>query len=105
LWGGRVALCTQLADQVHGPLSPEELCYTRQVTAAWALFFCVVALVSLCLFAFAPLAIWSIFANFCVLPLIVLMFIGEFLVRRRLLPQVARRGILAAVRVYFAKSA
>jgi uncharacterized membrane protein len=104
LWGGRVALCTQLADKVHGPLSAAELRYTRQVTAAWALFFCLVALVSFYLFAFAPLRIWSIFANFCVPPLIALMFIGEFMVRRRLLPQVARRGILAAVRVYFAKS-
>jgi uncharacterized membrane protein len=102
---GRVSLCTQLADKVHGPLSLEEVRYTRSVTAAWALFFLVIAAVSATLFAVAPLRIWSLFANFCVVPLIGLMFIAEFSVRRRVLPQVARRGILAAVRVYFARSA
>jgi len=55
-------------------------------------------------FMFAPLRIWSLFANFCVLPLIGLMFIAEYAVRRRALPQLPRRGILAAVRVYFAGS-
>ena len=52
---------------------------------------------------FTPLRIWSLFANFCVLPVIGLMFVAEYAVRRRVLPQVPRRGILAAVRVYFAK--
>ena len=32
------------------------------------------------------------------------MFVAEYAVRRRVLPQVQRRGILAAVRVYFASS-
>jgi uncharacterized membrane protein len=105
LLGRRVALCTQLADRVHGPLSPEEVRYTRTVTAAWAVFFLVIATVSVTLFAVAPLRVWSLFANFCVLPLIGLMFVAEFVVRRRVLPHVAQRGILAAVRVYFARSA
>ena len=39
LRGRRVALCTLLADKVHGPLSPQEVLYTRRVTAAWSLFF------------------------------------------------------------------
>jgi uncharacterized membrane protein len=101
----RVALCTQLADQVHGPLTPQEVRYTRRVTAAWALFFLLITAATVGLFLFAPLRIWSLFANFCVLPLIGLMFVGEYAVRRRILPQVPRRGILAAIRVYFAGSA
>jgi len=104
LLGRRVALCTQLADKVHGPLTPQEVRYTRRVTAAWALFFILVTGATFGLFLFAPLHIWSLFANFCVLPLIGLMFVGEYAVRRRALPQVPRRGILAAVRVYFANS-
>jgi uncharacterized membrane protein len=56
------------------------------------------------LYAFATLRLWSLFANFCVLPLIGLMFAVEYAIRRRVLPQVPRRGILAAVRVYFASS-
>jgi uncharacterized membrane protein len=103
LLGSREALCTQLADKVHGPLTPQEVRYTRRVTAAWALFFILIAAATFGLFVFAPLRIWSLFANFCVLPLIGLMFVAEYAVRRRALPQVPRRGILAAVRVYFAK--
>src|SRR5882757_3882106 len=39
-----VALCTQLADKLHGPLSSREVLYTRRVTAAWAaLFFAIAA--------------------------------------------------------------
>src|SRR6266478_4845022 len=104
LLGRRVALCTQLADKVHGPLTPQEVLYTRRVTAAWALFFMLISAATVILFVFAPLRIWSLFANFCVLPLIGLMFVAEYAVRRRALPQVPRRGILAAVRVYFANS-
>jgi uncharacterized membrane protein len=104
LWGDRVALCTQLADKIHGPLTPQEVRYTRRVTAAWALFFVVIVMITLGLFWFAPLRIWSLFANFCVLPLIGLMFVAEYAVRKHALPQVRRRGILAAVRVYFASS-
>jgi uncharacterized membrane protein len=104
LLGGRVALCTQLADKVHGPLTPQEVRYTRRVTAAWAVFFILITAATFGLFLFAPLRIWSLFANFCVLPLIGLMFVAEYAVRRRALPQVPRRGILAAVRVYFANS-
>ena len=104
LLGRRVALCTQLADKVHGPLTPQEVRYTRHVTAAWALFFIFITAATVGLFLFAPLHIWSLFANFCVLPLIGLMFVAEYAVRGRVLPQVPRPGILAAVRVYFGVS-
>ncbi len=100
---GRVALCTRLADKVHGPLSPRELWYTRRVTAAWALFFVAVAMVSLLLFTLAPLRLWSAFINFCVMPLGVALFLVETLVvRRRVLPQVKGSGLLDTVRVYLA---
>jgi uncharacterized membrane protein len=98
---GRVALCTHIADQVHGPLNAREVTYTRRVTAAWAIFFVVIAGVTLALFEFAPLRVWSFFANFCVIPLVGLMFAAEYAVRRHALPH-QRRGILEAVRVYFA---
>jgi len=51
---GRIALCTRLADKVHGPLSPREVRYTRQVTAAWTAFFCAIAATSIGLFLGAP---------------------------------------------------
>jgi uncharacterized membrane protein len=104
LGAGRVALCTRLADKVHGPLSDQEVVYTRQVTAAWCVFFTLVTLLTLGLYAFAPLRAWSLFANFCVLPLVGLMFVAEYAVRRRRLPQTRRSGILTSVRTYFASA-
>ena len=103
LFQGRIALCTRLADKSHGPLTPYEVLYTRRVTAAWALFFVLLMAATFGLYVLAPLRVWSMFANFCTLPLMGLMFAAEYAVRRRVLPQV-KRGILATVRVYFADS-
>jgi uncharacterized membrane protein len=101
---GRVPLCTQLADRVHGPLSPRELRYTRSVTVAWVIFFVLNLALTCVLFGLAPLRIWSIFVNFCSLPLILAMFVGEYAVRRRALPELKRSGLIATLRVYFVNS-
>ena len=102
LLGGRIAVCTLLADKVHGPLAPQEVRYTRQVTAAWSVFFFAIAAVSILLYVAKPVRIWSIYINFCVAPLVAAMFVGEYWVRRRMLPQIERVGVLASIRVYFA---
>jgi uncharacterized membrane protein len=102
LMPGRTPLCTQLADKVHGPLGPAELRYTRQVTAAWAWFFIANIAVTVLLYAFAQLKVWSLFVNFCALPLVGLMFAVEYAVRRRVLKQVYTGGLIATLRVYFA---
>jgi len=99
---GRVPLCTQLADKIHGPLSAAELRYTRKVTVAWVVFFLLNMAVTGLLFAFAPLRIWSLFVNFLSLPLILLMFGAEYAVRRRALPQVQTSSLIATLRMYFA---
>jgi uncharacterized membrane protein len=99
---GRLPLCTQLADKVHGPLGAPELRYTRQVTAAWSWFFVANMTATVLLYAFAPLRIWSLFVNFCSLPLIGLMFAAEYAIRRRVLKQVHTGGLIATLRVYFA---
>ena len=101
---GRVPLCTQFADKIHGPLSPLELRYTRGVTVAWVIFFLLNVAATILLFAFAPSRIWSLFVNFLSAPLVLLMFAVEYAVRRRALPQVRRSGLIATLRVYFAKS-
>ncbi len=98
---GRVPLCTEFADRIHGPLTALELAYTRSVTLAWTLFFIGNLLVTFALFAFAPLRTWSFFVNFVSLPLVLLMFAVEFAVRRRVLPQVQRNGLIATLRIYF----
>jgi uncharacterized membrane protein len=73
------------------------------VTAAWAVFFALISVTTLSLYIWATLRIWSMFSNFCTLPLVLLMFIAEFTVRRCVLPRVGA-GLIATLRVYFAGS-
>lgn len=100
LVAGRRPLCTQFAEVVHAPLTRRLETYTRQVTIAWCLFFAAMALISTLLFFLAPLTVWSVFDNFLTLPLVASMFIGEYCVRRRVLPDLRHSRILDAVRVY-----
>ena len=100
LTGGQKPLCTRFAEAVHAPLTPQHEIYARQVTVAWTLFFAAMALISTALFFLTPLATWSVFANFMTLPLVVLMFVAEYLVRRRLLPNMRNTHILDAVRAF-----
>lgn len=100
LVAGRKPLCTRFAEAVHPPLTPRHEIYSRHVTVAWTLFFAAMAVISTVLFFAAPLATWSVFANFMTLPLVALMFIAEYLVRRRLLPDVRHTHILDAVRAF-----
>ena len=57
------------------------------------------------LFVWAPLRIWSLHANVLTGPLIGLMFLGEHLVRLRMLPPQERPGLAAVVRAYRGESA
>lgn len=100
LFAGRKPLCTIFAEAVQAPLSPQHEIYTRWVTVAWALFFATMALVSTFLFFLAPLSTWSFFSNFLTLPLVALMFIAEYGVRRLTLPDTRNTHILDAVRAY-----
>jgi uncharacterized membrane protein len=100
LIGGRQPLCTRFAETVHAPLTPQHVVYARQVTVAWTLFFAGMALASALLFFLAPLATWSVFANFLTLPLVALMFIAEYVVRRWALPEMRNTHIFDAVRAF-----
>lgn len=104
LFAGRRPMCTQIAAVVHGAVSPALARYTRQVTVAWTLFFAAMASLSVVLFAFGSLEAWSTFANLLTMPLVALMFVAEYLVRLKLLPE-DRSSILDAVRAYRSRSA
>lgn len=101
---GREALVTRFALLVEGTLSPAGLAYTRGATLAWAAFSAAVAAASALLYFLAPLALWSVFANLLTLPLVGAMFVGEFLVRIRVCPELGRggmlRGVTRSVRAY-----
>lgn len=98
---GREPLCSQIARLVHGSLTPTLERYTRQITFAWTCFFGLMATGSTLLFFVAPLASWSWFANFLTAPLIALMFLAEYAVRRFLHPEMEHAHILDAVRIFW----
>jgi uncharacterized membrane protein len=100
LWAGREPLCSRFAAMVHGSLTPAVALYTRRITAAWALFFVTMAGVSTLLFALTSIVVWSTFANYLMLPLVVMMFIAEYGCRRFALPGEPRSSILEGVRAY-----
>jgi uncharacterized membrane protein len=102
LRAGRVPLCTHWADLMHGPLTAAELRYTRGVTQAWCVFFAAMAVTGVLLFFVAPRGVWSAFNNLCTLPLLGLMFAGEYAVRLMALPSTRRNGFFELVRLYAA---
>jgi uncharacterized membrane protein len=97
LVGRRVPLCTRFAAIIDGAVPPAVARYTRSVTIAWTLFFAALTTALIVIYLLAPLAVWSVFANFCTTPIVALMFVAEYLVRRRVLPQLPHRGVLATV--------
>ena len=101
LSSGRKALCVHFAELINGgALSIAHERYAYNVTIAWVIFFAAMMLVSSLLFFLAPLANWSFFVNFLTLPLVALMFIVEFLVRRQVLTDLPEGNVLDAVRAY-----
>ena len=102
---GQTPLCTEFAAIVRGALSPALQRYTRAVTLAWTLFFAIMATVSTVLFALAPIATWSTFANLCSPVLVALMFVVEAGCRRFALPGVAHAGVREAIQGYRAAMA
>ena len=98
---GRTAIITSVAQRVHGgDLPADHHAYTRQVTAAWAVFFFVVVAISLALFTWASFDTWAVFANLVTPIATGAMFIGEFSLRYRLHPQFKRSTVADAINAY-----
>jgi uncharacterized membrane protein len=100
LMGEREALCTKLARVVHGTLPPNVVRYTRRVTLAWAIFFTSVFTVSALLYLGHFIAAWSLLANILNPILIGAMFVVEYAIRHRVLPDHERVGILGGIRAF-----
>lgn len=85
--GRERALCSRIARvAIAGDIAPDYYLYTWRVTLAWTVFFATMALVSVLLFAFGPIAWWSLLANVLTPVLVGAMFVGEYAVRLRALP-------------------
>ncbi len=82
---GHEPLITTMARRMNGEPSGELARYTRRVTIAWSLFFATQLCLSVLLFCFAPLTVWSFFVNILDIPLVAMMFAAEYAVRLRCL--------------------
>jgi uncharacterized membrane protein len=97
---GRVSLIGAVATRVHGTLTPAMLAYSRRVTAAWAIYFVLMALLSVWVYAASTWAAWSLLANLATPLAIASLFVGEYGLRYWLHPEFERATLMDAVRAY-----
>jgi uncharacterized membrane protein len=100
LAGGREPLITRFARMIHGELPPEVVRYTRQVTLAWTILFLTLFALSCTLYLGGWLAAWSVLANIASPLMVGAMFVVEYAVRHRVLPDWERVGILGGLRAF-----
>lgn len=100
LFGGRVPLVTHFARMIHGELPAEVERYARKVTIAWTALFIGIGIASCALYFGGWLAAWSFLANFLNPLLLGAMFVLEYAVRHRVLPNWERVGVLGGVRAF-----
>jgi uncharacterized membrane protein len=81
---GATPLIVTFAKIIHPTLPKEIEDYARKVTAAWVWFFISTCFISVILYVFAPLAVWSAFAILWQWPSVAVFFIGEYLLRKKL---------------------
>ena len=79
---GETPLIVGIAELDQGTLQPKFARYLRALTWAWTIFFVAMAGLSLVLMLYAPFEWWSLFVNVLSWPLIGLMFLAEWVVRR-----------------------
>jgi uncharacterized membrane protein len=95
------ALCSRIASFiVTEPLDRNYLCYTWKVTLAWTIYFAISATLSVLLFFFAPIEAWSIFANLLTPLSLGIMFVVEYVIRLRALPDGPHVSIAATIQAY-----
>ncbi|WP_303903291.1 hypothetical protein [Thiohalomonas denitrificans] len=63
LQAGAEPIVTRFARILMNETDPDTQRYTRQVTRVWTLFFALMLIESILLAVYAPLAVWSLFAN------------------------------------------
>jgi len=106
LRAGAVPMIEHFMRLHHGHDMPPELRgYARRLTIVWTALFAAGALTALLLAVFAPLEMWSLFANVINYLLIALLFIGQFVFgyfryramrARQIVPTVVRMARRAA---------
>jgi uncharacterized membrane protein len=102
---GHTPLVTSLATRMRGALTPAMVRYTRGVTWAWCCFFAGQLMLSGLLLEFAPHRVWSLFVNVLDGPMVAVMFICEYALRRRRFRGVTHESPAAIFRAFAARPA
>jgi len=100
LLAGREPLCTSFSRLVHGTITPRAERYSHGVTVAWTVFFAAMFTASCALYLGGQRAAWSLLANFLTPALVVAMFVGEYTMRLRMLPEQPPIGVLGGLRAF-----
>jgi len=94
---GEEPLATRVARAVLPSMPAEVVRYTRGVTLAWTIYFVTMAVLSLALYIGVGAGAWSTFATLVSGPLVALMFVLEFTLRRFTVPASHRASIAQTV--------
>lgn len=84
LFPGQEPLVTDIGEKARGPLSEEMRRYTRKVTWIWAISLNVMAFTALVLIVFGTREMWSLMTNIVNYIWVGVLFLGEFILRKRL---------------------
>ncbi|VTU27617.1 hypothetical protein [Variovorax sp. RA8] len=96
----RLSLIGQFAARIH-PLSPGMREYTWRVTRVWTVYFALLVLASVMVYATMSFAAWSVLANLLTPLMVGILFVGEYLLRYRLHPEFERTRLIDTVRAFY----
>ena len=83
LRAGHEPVIAAFARIEHGGVLPPDLArHARTITWLWTLLLAAMAVAAVALAAWAPLELWSLFANVVSYALVAALFVGEYLYRR-----------------------
>ena len=98
LFGDSVPIITRLAVLIKPDSTDKVRWYTRWVTWAWALFFLIMATLSLLFAIYASIQTWSIFTNILTPILIGTMFVVEYGARKIIMKEQVDRSFVQFLR-------
>lgn len=96
---GREPLITAIGEAARGPLSPAMRKYTRSLTQLWCFVFLAMMLWSAILPWLAQPALWSWFTNIVNYGFVSVLFVGEFMLRKKLFPEHNHPGFIEYIHI------
>jgi uncharacterized membrane protein len=99
LHSGREPLITAIGEAARGPLSVAMRTYTRRLTQLWCLVFVVMIVWSAILPWLDQPELWSWFTNIINYGVVGILFVGEFMLRKKLFPTHNHPGFFEYLRI------